>query len=180
MKKVWVVASVTLLTTLLMGGGDVYPASASGTGSCGVANISDASCKKDRVFVEDDTNLMWQDQEYTDAEDGAYKREYSSGKAGKYKHAINYCRMLNYAGYNDWRLPTSGELTHIHYKQFNPFTHHRGSDYWSSTPADSSRYYVVYTADAYPYKRSPNESNYIRCVRCVGSERLSPGSMEVR
>jgi len=163
-----------MLATLLMAGGNVSP------NLPAVANISDASCKTDKVFVEGDTKLMWQDQEYTDAEDGAYKREYSVGKAGKFKHAMNYCRTLNYAGYNDWKLPTSAELTYIHYKQYNPFVYHRGSDFWSSTPADSSEYYVVFTADAQPYKRSQNESNYIRCVRCLGEEKVSPGTIEIR
>lgn len=174
MKKILISACLTILASSLMAGGNVSP------NLPAVANISDASCKNDKVYVEGDTKLMWQDQEYTDAEDGAYKREYSVAKAGKFKHAINYCRSLNYAGYNDWRLPTSAELTHIHYKQYNPFVYHRGSDFWSSTPADSTRYYVVFTADAYPYKRSPNESNYIRCVRCIGEESMAPGSKEVR
>lgn len=174
MKKILISACLAMLTTLLMAGGNISP------NLPAMVDISDSSCKKDKVYIEGDTKLMWQDQEYTDAEDGAYKREYSVSKAGKFRHAMNYCRALNYAGYNDWRLPTSAELTYLHDKQGNPFVYHRGSDFWSSTPADPSRYYVVFTADAYPYKRSPNESNYIRCVRCMGEERMAPGSREVR
>lgn len=132
-----------------------------------VAGISNVSCKANKVYVENDAKLMWQDQAYTDAEDGAYKREYSVAKAGKFSHAMNYCRALNYAGYNDWRLPTSDELTHIHDKQYEAFTYYRDSDFWSSTPTTENRYYVVFPADAYPYARKPNESNYIRCVRCL-------------
>lgn len=174
MKKILISACMSMLTTLLMAGGNISPSLPA------AASISDASCATDKIYVEDDTKLMWQDQKYTDAEDGAYKREYSVGKAGKFNHAVNYCRALNYAGHNDWRLPTSEELTHIHYKPNNPFVYYRGSDFWTSTPADTNRYYVVYTADAFPYKRSPNESNYIRCVRCLGEESIPPGSMNIK
>ncbi len=175
MKKVLTLVCLSMLTTLLMAGGNISP-NLPDTAN----NMSDASCHTDKVYVEGETKLMWQDQMYTDAEDGAYKREYSAGKAGKFNHAMNYCRTLDYAGYDDWRLPTSAELTYTHYKQYNPFVHYRGSDFWSSTPSDAHRYYVVYTADAYPYKRSPNESNYIRCVRCLGEESIPPGSLNVR
>ncbi len=174
MKKVLISACISMLTTLLMAGGNVSSSLPP------VAKISTASCKTDKVYVENDAKLMWQDQAYTDAEDGAYKREHSVSKAGKFRHAMNYCRVLNYAGYSDWRLPTSDELTHIHDKQFNPFSYFRGSDFWSSTPSTANRYYVVYTADAHPYIRKPNESNYIRCVRCLGEEDVSSGSINIR
>ena len=164
MKKVLISTCISMLTTLLMAGGNVSSSLPP------VAGISNASCKTNKVYVESDTKLMWQDQDYTDAEDGAYKRGHSIGKAGSHTHAMNYCRALNYAGYNDWRLPTSDELTHMHDAQDDPFTYIRGSDFWSSTPTTENRYYVVYAADAHPYKRKPNESNYIRCVRCLGDE----------
>jgi hypothetical protein len=57
----------------------------------------------------------------------------------------------------------------MHDAQDDPFEYIRGSDFWSSTPTTENRYYVVYAADAHPYKRKPDESNYIRCVRCLGS-----------
>jgi len=161
MKKVLISACISMLATLLMAGGNISPNLAP------VAKISKESCKTNKIYVESDANLMWQDQAYTDAEDGAYKREYSVAKAGKYRHAMNYCRALNYYGYNDWKLPTADELTHVHDKQYNPFTYYRGSDFWSSTPTTENRYYVVFTADAMQYARKPSESNYIRCVRCI-------------
>ena len=174
MKKVLITACISMFTTLLMAGGDT-----SATLSP-VAKISDKSCKTNKVYVEADAGLMWQDQAYTDAEDGAFKRGYSVSKAGKHRHAVNYCRALNYAGYSDWRLPTADELAHVHSPQGNPFTYDRGSDFWSSTPATENRYYVVFTADAMQYARKPSESNYIRCVRCVGKEYVFSRSEEVK
>lgn len=164
MKKVLISACVSMATTLLIAGGDTPSPSLPA-----VATITNAPCKANKVYIESDANLMWQDQAYTDAEDGAYKREYSIAKAGTFGHAMNYCRALHYAGYSDWRLPTSEELTHMHDKQADNFTYSRDADFWSSTPTTENRYYVVYAADAFPYKRKASESNYVRCVRCLDS-----------
>ncbi len=156
--------SVTLLTTILaatavMAGGKFIPATPA------VADIS-APCKAGKVFVDKEHGLMWQDAPYTDSEDGAYAREHSMGKAGNWGHAVNYCRALNYAGYSDWRLPTADELEAVHRIEGQVFTYFRDKDFWTSTPTTDGKYYVIYPADAYRYKRSPKQSNYIRCVRC--------------
>lgn len=128
---------------------------------------SDCNCKPGRIVRQPETCLMWQDAPYTSAEDSAYRRNYSVGKAGNYNHAINYCRSLIYAGYDDWRLPTADELMSAHELRGELFLHQRDGDFWTSTPSTDKRYYVVYSADAMRYKRYKKESNYIRCVRCV-------------
>ena len=174
MKKVLIAACVSMFTTLLMAGGDTSATLAP------VAKISNKVCKTNKVYVDSDTNLMWQDQAYTAAEDGAFKREHSVAKAGKHRHAMNYCRALNYAGYTDWRLPTVDELSGVHNPQYNPFAYHRGSDFWSATPTTENRYYVVFTADAMQYARKPSESNYIRCVRCLDEGYVYSRSEDVK
>jgi hypothetical protein len=116
--------------------------------------------------MEKDVQLMWQDQAYTDAETGAYKSNHSVEKAGSWGHATNYCAALEYQGYNDWRLPTADELSHVHHKSGQVFAYYRTDDFWSSTPATENRYYVIYPVDAYRYKRKKKETNFIRCVRC--------------
>lgn len=174
MKKVLILACISMFTTLLMAGGNKSATLAP------VAEMSNASCKTNKVYVEKDANLMWQDAAYTDGEDGAYKREHSVGKAGKHRHAMNYCRALNYAGYNDWRLPTSDELVRVHDAQHNPFVYYRASDFWSSTPTVENKYYVVFPADAMQYARKPSQSNYVRCVRCLGDEYVLDGSEDAK
>ncbi|TNF43585.1 MAG: DUF1566 domain-containing protein [Epsilonproteobacteria bacterium] len=174
MKKVLISACISMLTTLLMAGGNT------GTTLSPVAKVSSKSCKENKVYIEQDAGLMWQDQAYTAAEDGAYKREHSAAKAGKHRHAVNYCRALNYGGYTDWRLPTADELAHVHAPQHNPFTYYRGSDFWTATPTTENRYYVIYTADAMQYPRKPSQSNYIRCVRCLGDGYIFSGSETVK
>ncbi|UPT77620.1 DUF1566 domain-containing protein [Sulfurovum sp. XGS-02] len=174
MKKVLISASLAMFTTLLMAGGDTSETLSP------VVEVSKTPCKTNKVYIDADQKLMWQDAVYTDGEDGAFKRGHSVGKAGKHGHAMNYCRALNYAGYNDWRLPTADELTNVHNPQDNPFTYHRGADFWSSTPTTENRYYVVFTADAMQYARNPSESNYIRCVRCLDGGAVFSGSKDVK
>jgi len=163
MKSALIAAGMAISFGLLFAGGDVSP----------VAPISEpgANCYPDEVYVEPDVQLMWQDQKYTDKEDGAYKRERSYGKAGSWSHAMNYCKRLDYAGYTDWRLPTSDELLHVHRIPGQVFKYYRDGDFWSSTPTTNSRYNVVYAADAYQYQRKPSQSNFVRCVRCTASDR---------
>ena len=173
MKKVLLAACVSMLTTLLMAGGN------KGATLAPVANIASKPCKENKVYIQSDAGLMWQDQAYTDAEDGAYSRGHSVSKAGKHRHAMNYCRSLNYGGYSDWRLPTAEELSAVHHAPENPFVYHRGSDFWTSTPTTENRYYVIYAADAMQYKRKPSESNYIRCVRCLEDGYIFSGTETV-
>ena len=161
MKKLLLTTWILMSATLLIAGGNVSP------NLSAVVDIPAKPCKIDKVYFEKSADLMWQDQGYTDAEDGAYKREHSSGKAGNRKHAESYCRALDYLGYGDWRLPTSDELQHVHRIQGQVFTYFKGRDFWSSTPASTGKYYVVYPADAYRYEHKIKRSNYIRCVRCL-------------
>jgi hypothetical protein len=160
-KKTILMVCLFLFTSLLVAGGDVTPVLPA------VEDISN-SCSTDKTYIDRSTGLMWQDQKYTDAEDGAYANERSLAKAGKWNHASSYCKRLNYAGYSDWRLPTSDELVHIHALDGEAFTYFRDKDFWTSTPATEGKYYVVYPADAYQYKRFKSQSNFIRCVRCTG------------
>ena len=163
MKKLLMIAGLFCTSTLLMAGGNFT------TTLPEVAVVDDDThpCTTNTVYKEKDAGLMWQDQKYTAAEDGAYKRNHSIRKSGTWNHAMSYCRNLNYGGYSDWRLPTSDELTHLHRKPGQEFINYRDGDFWSATPSTDTRYYVVFPADAYPYKRYKKESNYIRCVRCL-------------
>jgi len=159
MKKSIMALGMLMSTVFLMAGGDLSP----------IEPVESAKvCHEDLTYLEKDVNLMWQDQQYTDAEDGAVARSHNAGKAGTWNHAVSYCRSLYYAGYSDWRLPTSDELQHVHRIEGQVFTHFRDKDFWTSTPTTEAKYYVVYPADAYIYKRNRSETNFIRCVRCTG------------
>jgi len=165
MKKSIITLGALFFTSVLMAGGDVsskFP---------DVTAIPSHDCKADKVYIDRVQNLLWQDQAYTEAENGAFKREKSIGKAGNHAHAIRYCERLQYKGYADWRLPTSDELIHVHDKRGQVFTYFRDNDFWTSTPTTEGRYYVIFPADAIRYARSPKQSNFIRCVRCIGEDK---------
>ncbi len=161
MKRLGVLLGAFIATAILSAGGNVTPKLSN------VVEIPAQACKENKVYVERDAQLMWQDQAYSEAENGAFKRQYSSGKAGIYTHAVNYCKRLNYAGYSDWRLPTADELTGVHEHKEQVFSYFRDNDFWTSTPTTQNRYYVIFPADAIQYPRSKQQSNYIRCVRCT-------------
>ncbi len=164
MKKI-AVLGLLLGSGFLVAGGTLLPKAS------GMTEMPAKPCKENRVYIDNHTALMWQDQAYTEAENAAYKRERSAGKAGSYRHAVAYCSRLNYAGYSDWRLPTADELSAVHNKEGQVFTYFRDGDFWSSTPSKESKYYVVFPTDAIRYARSPRQSNYIRCVRCIANDR---------
>jgi hypothetical protein len=162
MKKIYLSAALFLSTVLLMAGSNTEaPKDAE------VVKIPKTNCVQNTVYKDHGTGLMWQDAAYTDAEDGAYKNDVSIGKAGSYQHARNYCNSLIYAGYADWRLPTSDELMTIHREEGQVFINFRDTDFWTSTPAEAGKHFVVYPADAYRFERKVSESNYVRCVRCM-------------
>ena len=152
-------------TTLLMAGGNI--ASRLATTAKSTVAVPAKVCKENKIYKEKDAALMWQDQAFTEAETGAVLNNKSKGKAGSFYHAKRYCRVLNYGGYTDWRLPTADELVHIHGKPKQAFTYFRDRDFWTSTPVTKDRYFVVFPADAYRYARSPRQSNFVRCVRCI-------------
>jgi hypothetical protein len=164
MRKLFILMVTLLSATVLMAGGNAAPQNAP------VAAIEKSLCDTDTVYVDKIANLMWQDARVTDGEDGAFKNNRSVGKAGSHAYSVSYCSRLNYSGHSDWRLPTSDELIALHRGQGQPLVNFRAGPYWTSTPTTNNRYEVVLPADAYPYMRKPNNSNYIRCVRCLNRQ----------
>ena len=158
MKKTIAVVMTAWMTMLFAGGG--------------VAKVQQEAkpCYKHKVYVDYEKGLMWQDEYYTPEEDGAYARNRRYGKVGSHKYAEMYCRNLTYAGYSDWRLPTADELSELHNRPGGVFDYSRDGDFWTATPTTGGKYYVVYTVDAYRFKRNPHKSYYIRCVRCIGKK----------
>lgn len=55
------------------------------------------------IFIEPSTGLMW-------TRNGNIAEKKMTGK-----EALDWVKTLNYAGYNDWRLPTKKELDHFMY-----------------------------------------------------------------
>ena len=156
-----------VLSTLSIAGGDI-----SATEKDYIDVEYNDSSRVEDVYKQYKEKLMWQDEIYKDHEEGAYKNRRSSGKAGSWNHAIDYCDNLNYAGYTDWRLPTVNELEGLH-AYVRELKHSLAADFWTSTPDKVGFYWSVYTADGYSYKHKKRDSHYIRCVRTIDDKKAS-------
>lgn len=113
------------------------------------------------TFVDKKTGLMWQDTKDTIEEPTIYD------------DAINYCNKITLSGYDDWRLPTIGELKSIvDYNKYDPaiidgFNNVVAGFYWSSSPdvSDSSAAWYVYFNGGYDAWDFRSNSFLVRCVR---------------
>ena len=114
---------------------------------------------KNIVFLKD--NLLWQDNNTTET-----LRLNSL-------EAKNYCKTLNFATKNDWRLPTYNELlTLVNYYRYNPakldgLKYVASGSYWTSTQDIkdiSSNWYIDFTFGQ-TGRTLKYRKNFVRCVR---------------
>jgi len=122
------------------------------------------SVKSNTVYISKETKLMWQDEKYTDDEENAYFHHRSLGKVGNWTHANVYCRTLEYASFDNWRLPTLDELMKLHTTK-NKLKHFQAVDFWTSTPHRGDNYWSIFTGDGYAYSHDRDDKQHIRCVR---------------
>lgn len=120
--------------------------------------------KGDKVVVDNDTGLMWQ--------------QAGSSQFKSYQKALGYAQELNqgrFGGFNNWRLPTKEELMSLiePYEQsnglyINPIFDDSGSLYWTSDKASSRRAWVIsfYSGDA-DERLFDGDYCYVRCVRSI-------------
>ena len=87
--------------------------------------------------------------------------------------AIDYAKNLNFAGYQDWRLPTKEELQEfakiiVNNKELSCLLfEYIASSYWSSTTNASYSNYAwgVNFGNGYVNNGSKTSLMYVRCVR---------------
>lgn len=116
---------------------------------------------KGRVFGDNDTGLMWQD-------------DYDVvSKAMTTNKAMSYCKSLNLASFDDWRLPTANEfITLIDFSKTPPVKaelksiKRKGYLYQLIKENNNSKtYYVDLYSGNIGYYSSGFGKYYIRCVR---------------
>ena len=159
MKKGILALLIMAAGSFAVAGGDLMPSAA--------GDNAKKQCDAGDVYIDHESNLMWQDAPYGDLEDGALRHNRSAGKAGRWRYAKSYCSSLIYAGFDDWRLPKIDEWVDLYDKTIK-FKHTIDVDFWSSTPSKGQNYWTIYpiiTGQPYEHKRS--DTHYIRCVRCL-------------
>jgi len=120
----------------------------------------------DGTVTDNNTELMW-------VEDGN-SAGCNDGNPLSWIAALNFCNNLNYAGYDDWRLPDRRELMSIvNYGNSNPavdtsvFPNTQSSYYWTSTTykPDDSLAWLVNFLNGGVGSRSKGDGSYVRPVR---------------
>lgn len=127
------------------------------------------------IVTDNQTGLMWQDEDYTDEEQQNFGVNKSHGKVLDWYKAVEYANNLRLGGYDDWRLPTRDELLSIVDKSRVPstktiFQNVVPSGYWSFSPVAnfSSRAWFVMFCYGHDGMYDKSFSFYVRCVRCSG------------
>ena len=132
-------------------------------GKCTPQSFTVQTISNQKVVVDNNTGLMWQQTIPTD--------EYE-----KWDGAVSYCNGLSYAGYDDWRLPTPLELlTIVDNSKYDPaldttyFPNTPSGYFWSSSTLvnDTSLawkvdFYNGHVAVGHYYDET---WYYVRCVR---------------
>lgn len=96
------------------------------------SDLAEEDKNGDIVYTDKTTELMWQG----DAPD----------TAKSWAEALNYCEILDYAGYTDWRMPNKNELASIINlnKDHSPFAYipmtFKNNYCWTSTPVPNYIY----------------------------------------
>ena len=138
-------------------------------------NVSDVKMKQPlkNVWIDKDTNLMWQDEAYTKKEIDNYMIYYKQGKnvgkTGSWYYAKKYCQNLTLNGFKDWRLPTINELDKIKDKRKN-FVNIISRGHWSSNNKNFKEA-LAFTYKYYDEGKNPklikqkNSVYYFKCVR---------------
>ena len=121
------------------------------------------AANNDLIVKDTATDLIWQ-------------YEYVSDKT--WKEALDYCENLEYAGYDDWRLPNKNELVSLEYARDTfgmTFPNMPEQNFWTSTSADAYitsdssikriKAFSVDFRNNYLDHVTKTSKNYVRCVR---------------
>lgn len=114
----------------------------------------------DDIVIDSKTNLMWQDTEEV------ILKKYN------FENALNYCKKLNLAGYQDWRVPNGTELASLvdSIKEMNTIDIIKNKSigiFWTSTlhKNKTSAYTVWFQYSSRKSRAIKSALRYVRCVR---------------
>ena len=141
-----------------------------------IVTQADRFTKDGDIVTDTQTNLQWQNELYTQAEEDAYNDNSETGKVLYWQSAIDYCEALTLGGKEDWRLPNFNELYYIADRSisepaidtiFNLPSDLGISYYWSATTNASNSDYAwsVYIEYGVDVSYDKGNSCFVRCVR---------------
>ncbi|NPA60174.1 MAG: DUF1566 domain-containing protein [Epsilonproteobacteria bacterium] len=148
-------------------------------------SVSDVKLKQSLkdVWIDKDTNLMWQDEAYTKQEIDNYMVYYEQGKnvrkTGSWYHAKKYCQNLTLNGFDDWKLPTIIELDGIkdkreHFKHKKCFRNIWSSMDYSDKKAKKFAFHYYDDGEKHIiWNEYKNNTNFIKCVRDIKRKKSS-------
>jgi len=125
----------------------------------------------EQVVIDGNIGLVWQrtlPDSYTGCAGGI------NGSTCTWEKAVDYCSNLNYAGYDDWRLPTIKELMSLaDYGRKNPaidtdfFPETKSAVYWSSSGYAnlSSLAWGIDFEKGSSYLGNKDNNELVRCAR---------------
>jgi len=116
------------------------------------------------IFIDNSTNLIWQDETYTKEEKNASDEDFRYGKVNTWGGAIIYCNNLSYAGYKDWYLPNSEQLKDL-YIQKDKLINVEDDLYWSSSKVRYRYSSLVSFSSGHILDFKTSLNAYTRCVR---------------
>ncbi len=112
----------------------------------------------DGTVTDTKTGLMWRQQEET--------------QKFTWDYAMQYAKTSKFAGYSDWRLPTTDELKSLIDKNYKPTINPLAfpmsqNQFWSSSPnpVSSLNAQIVSFVDGDSSRSSKGSSHFIRLVR---------------
>lgn len=129
----------------------------------------------DGTVTDTCTGLMWQKTTAdTNGDD-----EITTDDRSSWKEALQYCENLEFAGYDDWRLPNVRELESlVHYGRrdpcMDPLFEVESSHYWTSTTlvrfaggsqGPETAWFVDFTYGSYVYHGGKGSAYWVRAVR---------------
>ncbi len=117
------------------------------------------------AWIDSVTGLMWE-----------VKNDKSKNLIMSFKECSAYVDNLNiveYSGFNDWRLPTLKELKTILTTEANnglwfvkkPLSKNTNYGYWTATKYDENFSMIVNFRNGKEIKSEKNNMDYVRCVR---------------
>jgi hypothetical protein len=116
------------------------------------------------AWIDEATGLMWEVKNHK-TKDLVMSQKESNGY-------VDNLNILEYSGFNDWRLPTLKEMKTLltserqwFFFTNKPLSKNTNYGYWTATKYDENFYMTINFRSGKDIKSEKNNVDYVRCVR---------------